>query len=422
MQMKEKIMEYRELVDGCAARMRQILSTADAESRDINEYETREYDRLDKGIDACNSMIEKLAKVVNLENESRRSVRTVPFPGANVNFGRAENPDEFRCFGEFIHSVRYAPHDKRLEYREQSMGIGADGGFMVPKQFREQLLTVPTQAPIIRSRATVIPAGNPPDAEISMPALNQTAAENMFGGVSVSWIGEGQAKPETDAAFMEVKLQPNEVAAHIVTSDKLLRNWTAAGTVLSNLLRNAMYAAEDYQFLRGNGVSKPQGILDAACAINYNRAVASQIAYADIIGMLARARDDSGLIWIASRTTLPQLANVRDAGNNNLWITAQSGLAQGIPGSLAGIPLIFNERSPALGTKGDLILADLSYYLIKDGSGPFVAASEHVFFRNNKTVIKCFWNVDGKPWLTAPIALEGSTTSTVSPIIVLDVP
>ena len=60
--MKQKLMEYRELVEACAARMRQILSVADAESRDLTDGETQEYDRLDKGIDACNSMIEKLVK------------------------------------------------------------------------------------------------------------------------------------------------------------------------------------------------------------------------------------------------------------------------------------------------------------------------------------------------------------------------
>lgn len=409
--------EYYEWRDACIARMEAILTSADAESRNLNDAETSEYERLSQSVDTTNAMIEKHAKVENMQAESRRAVRSVPFP--NVNFGKAENTDEFRSFGEFIHSVRFNPADRRLEYREQTMGVGAEGGFNVPKQFRDTLLSVDAQAPVIRSRATVIPAGDPPDAEITMPALNQGAAENIFGGVEVTWIGEGQTKAETDAKFKEVKLTPNEVAAYITITDKLLRNWQAAGPTLSGLLRNAILASEDYQFLRGNGVSKPQGVIGSACEIAYNRAVASQIAYADIVGMLARLRSDSGSVWIASRTTIPQLANVRDTGNNNLFIMNAT---LGVPASLMGIPLIFNERSPALGTKGDLVLADLSYYLIKDGSGPFVSASEHVYFRNNKTVIKAFWNVDGKPWLSEAIPLEGDATQTVSPIVVLDVP
>lgn len=409
--------EYYEWRDACIARMEAILTSADAESRNLNDAETAEYERLNHSVDTTNAMIEKHAKVENMQAESRRAVRSVPFP--NVNFNKADNPDEFRSFGEFIHSVRFNPADRRLEYREQTMGVGAEGGFNVPKQFKDTLLAVDAQAPVIRSRATVIPAGDPPDAEITMPALDQGAAENIFGGVEVTWIGEGQTKNETDAKFKEVKLTPNEVAAYITVTDKLLRNWQAAGPTLSGLLRNAILASEDYQFLRGNGVSKPQGVIGSACEIAYNRAVASQIAFADIVGMLARLRSDTGAVWIASRTTIPQLANVRDTGNNNLFIMNAT---LGVPASLMGIPLIFNERSPALGTKGDLVLADLSYYLIKDGSGPFVSASEHVYFRNNKTVIKAFWNVDGKPWLSEVIPLEGDATKTVSPIVVLDVP
>jgi HK97 family phage major capsid protein len=81
--------------------------------------------------------------------------------------------------------------------------------------------------------------------------------------------------------------------------------------------------------------------------------------------------------------------------------------------------VVFNDRIPGLGSTGDLMLLDLSYYLIKDGSGPFVAMSEHVHFTQNKTVIKAFWNVDGQPWLDEPIPLEGSTANTVSPFVVL---
>lgn len=44
---------------------------------------------------------------------------------------------------------------------------------------------------------------------------------------------------------------------------------------------------------------------------------------------------------------------------------------------LYDIPLIFNERSPVLGNTGDLVLADLSHYVVKDGSGPLIEISEH---------------------------------------------
>jgi hypothetical protein len=35
-------------------------------------------------------------------------------------------------------------------------------------------------------------------------------------------------------------------------------------------------------------------------------------------------------------------------------------------------------------------------------------------------MIKIFWNVDGAPWLTAPITLENGYTA--SPFVALDIP
>jgi len=141
--------------------------------------------------------------------------------------------------------------------------------------------------------------------------------------------------------------------------------------------------------------------------------------------MLARAKMGGNLVWVMSQTVIPQLAAMTDAGSHAVWIGGGN-LAQGasasLPTTLLGIPIYWYERAPALGTKGDVSLVDFGYYTLKDGSGPFVDMSPHVYFLTNETVIRIVYNVDGKPWLDAPIPLEGSSTSTVSPFIVLDVP
>jgi len=410
--------ELREKLAKAIERMDALLNTADAEKRNLNEAEEKEFSELDASLPVIKADIAKREKLEDEKAAMSQTRRSIPIPAATK---RAEDPKEFKNIGEFIHSVRYEPHDPRLEYlaeqRAQSMGVGSEGGFAVPTQFRETLLSVTPQQAIFRPRATVIPAGSPPDSEVSMPALNQGAAKNMYGGIAVQWIGEGDTKPETDLAVKEVKLKPHEVAAHVVITDKLLRNWGAASALISAQLRLAIIAAEEAAFYNGNGVARPLGVLQSPARINYARAVANQIAYADIVGMYARLRMNMSPVWITSQTTIPQLATIADAGNNNLWMPSA---VAGLPPTLMGIPVLFHERSVALGTAGDLVLADLSYYLIKEGSGPFVMASEHVYFTSNRTVIKVFWNVDGSPWLSEPIPLEGSAANTVSPFVVLN--
>jgi HK97 family phage major capsid protein len=408
--------ELRDKLAKSLERMSALLDTADAEKRNLTEAEEKEYGDIDADVPKIKAEIARREKLEAEKAEAGKAVRS-----PKIYRGKEKNdPKEFCNLGEFLHSVRFNHDDPRLrdlyEERDQSMGVGEAGGFMVPKQLREGLLSLTPQQAIFRPRATIIPAGSPPDAEISMVALNQGAQKNMYGGVSFAWLAEGGTKPATDMALKEITLRPHEIAGHTVITDKLLRNWSAAASTIEAQFRLAMIAAEEDAFYKGTGVGQPLGLLKSPARIEIARNTANQVKWADIYGMYARLRMNSSPVWIASQTVIPYLVTIADAASMNLWMQSA---APGLPPTLMGIPVMFNERSVALGTAGDLILADLSQYLIKDGSGPFVAMSEHVYFTSNKSVIKIFWNVDGQPWLDAPIPLEGSTSNTVSPFIVL---
>jgi len=423
--MNEKLKKLMERRAKILEDLKAILDEADNEKRDLTEEDETRYTELEAELGQVDADIKteekRQVRRETLDAREAELARPVNQPPRMAATYRAEDPKEFQNFGEFVNSALYRHNDPRLQdlyqSREQSMGDGSKGGFAVPTQFIGNLLSVSPQEAIFRPRATVIPAGSPPDAEVTMPALDQGSDQNMYAGIVVEWIGEGATKPETDMNLREVTLKPQEVAAHAIVTDKLLRNWGAASAVLERQFRLALIAAQENAFYNGDGAGKPVGILQSPARIDYNRAVANQIAFADIAGMYARLRQTMAPVWIASQTTIPQLVNIADAGSNNLWV---QNAAAGLPPSLMGIPVMFHERSVALGTAGDLVLADLSYYLIKDGSGPFVAASEHVYFTRNKTVIKIFTNVDGQSWLNEPIPLEGSTANTVSPFVVLN--
>ncbi len=401
-------------------KMKVMLDAADTDKRDLTADEEKQYTELDKEVDGCKKEEERTRKLIENEkviDEPLKTIRSVI---------RAEAPKEFQSLGEFVHSVRFYPDDARLQFvektekREQSMGVGVEGGFMVPNQFLPTLRMVDPQAAIFRPRCTVIPAGTPPDASVTMPCLDQGAARNIYGGMTVAWIAEGATKPETDLRLREVCLTPHEVAGHTILTDKLIRNWTAADSFITQMLRLCLRGTEDTAFYSGSGVGQPLGVINAPARIDIGRAGANAIAFADIRNMYAQLKFGGSPVWIGSQTILPQITNLVDGGNHLLWAPNATGIIGGTPGTLYGIPMMFADRSVALGTRGDLILVDLSYYLIKDGSGPFVAASPHVYFTTNKTVIKIFWNVDGQSWLNEPLGLEGSVANTVSPFIVLN--
>lgn len=412
------IKELKEKLAKAIERMEALLNAADAEKRNLNEAEEKEFNALDSEVPKIKAEIERREKLEAEKAALSQSKRSIPIPAATK---KAEDPTEWKSLSEYLHCITYRKNDPRLEAlyteRAQSMGSGEMGGWAIPPKFRDQLMMVTPQEAIFRPRATVLAAGYPPDQTITMPALDQTASHDIYGGVSVSWISEGGTKPETDLHLKEVTLTPYEVAGHIVTTEKLLRNWASAESILTTMLRRAIIGAEETAFLTGDGTGKPMGITQCPARIDYSRATASTIVWADVAGMFARLKMGGSPVWIASQTCIPQLVNIRDTGNFNLW---QVSAVPGLPPTLFGYPVLFHDRSPALGTAGDLILADLSYYLIQDGSGPFVAASDGYYFTSNKVIIKAFWNVDGKPWLSGPLPLEGSSSNTVSPFVVLN--
>jgi HK97 family phage major capsid protein len=428
--------KLRELLDKLAKESRAILAVADSEDRDLTPEEETEFTAIDQKIDATKVKLARALKLEAIEAEARTPVNSLPDEinhDVDVRVEPNGTPEDFENVGEFFHSVRYRRSDPRLVYEEfrgdreehrredrlHSMGTGTDGGYMIPKQFVPEMKKIEPDRAIYRPRAQVIPAGSPPDSSVEIPALDQSSAQNIHGGMVANWTAEGAAITETNAKIKMLEITPREASAYVTVTDKLLRNWAASSTFLTQLMRGAMLSLEETAFYNGNGVGKPLGVLQSPCRINYSRATANQIAYADIIGMFARILMRGGnYAWVTSQTTIPQLANMTDPGSGGTVIW-QPNAREGMPGTLMGIPVMFSERSVGLGTAGDLVLLNLLYYLIKDGSGPFVAASEHVNFLNNKTVIKIVWNVDGMPWMNEPLPLEGSTTNTVSPIVVL---
>jgi len=406
--------------DELLGKRQELLDGIVAENREYTETELAEVEQMQKRVADYDRKIKEAQEIQNARvgNTPAEALQAAQAPQSDPA------PEGFRAFGDFLQAARWNHAHPALQYRERvidsekrvmSMGVGAAGGFIVPEQFRETMLKIDPQAAIFRPRAQVIPAGSPPDAAITMPALDQSGVKGVYSGVTVNWIAEAGLKPETEPSLLEVKLEPCEVAAHTIVTDKLLRNSAAAGALISSLLRKAIIAAEDVAFLRGTGVGQPAGVIGHGSTINIARAGAGLIAYADIVNMFSSFMFGGQPVWIASQSILPQLMALADVGNHIIW---QPNARDGAPGSLMGFPLILNARSPVLGAQGDLILVDLDYYLIKDGSGIAIDMSDGYYFKNNKTIIKAWWNVDGQPWMTTPLLLEDGAT-TVSPFVVL---
>ena len=95
------------------------------------------------------------------------------------------------------------------------------------------------------------------------------------------------------------------------------------------------------------------------------------------------------------------------------------GLSQSPYGTLYGKPVLPVWQCQTLGTKGDIIFADLSQYLLAEKGGIDAASSIHVKFVYDETAFRFVMRVDGQPWWNSAL-MPYKGTNTQSPFVVLD--
>jgi HK97 family phage major capsid protein len=256
-----------------------------------------------------------------------------------------------------------------------------------------------------------------------MPTLDQTGttsgATRQHGGIVASWTEEGTAKSETQPAFRQINLVAHKLVCYTEASDELLADEAVGLVAFLNGpmgFAGAIRWEEEYTFLQGTGAGQPLGVLNAGATITQPRAAAGQINIADIFNMISVHHGDNP-VWHISRGAMPQLLNLNGPAANPSYFWVPNG-RDGAPGTLMGFPIEWTEKLPALGTAGDILLADWSYYLIGDRQATTIDSSMHFRFRNDLTAWRAVHRVDGQPWLSAPLTLADGTTQ-ISPFVIL---
>ena len=125
---------------------------------------------------------------------------------------------------------------------------------------------------------------------------------------------------------------------------------------------------------------------------------AGSIVVQNLFEMLSRFRATVGgnAVWIYHRSILPQLQSLT-LGTEPVWLPSNS--VAGRPhATLFGIPMLGTEYAKILGNDGDIMLADLSSYMVADHTqGPEIARSIHIEFDCANEWFRIIKYLDGKP-------------------------
>lgn len=312
---------------------------------------------------------------------------------------------------------------KLLDYQEST---GSDGGFLVPEEFRAELLRVSLETSIVRPRARVVPMSS---LTLRFPAIDSTSnVSSVFGGIIVYRTEEGAELAESAASFGSIKLEATKQTALAHVTNELVND--AAGgfaMYIETMFPEAIAFFEDIDFLSGSGAGAPLGALAAAnealvLVTKETGQAADTIVWQNVLKMYARMLPSSlqRAVWIASPDTFVELATMAlevGTGGSAVWLTDGTGTPVL---TLLGRPVIMSEKAPAvLGTQGDLSFVDFGYYLIGDRQQMSVESSEHVKFTSDKTTFRVIQRNDGRPWLMDAITPHNNGP-TLSPYVQLD--
>lgn len=360
---------------------------------------------------------------VTPDNVSRPATHNKKALGASLD-------GKFDSMGEFFQTTWHntAPSDRvnelRTDIRNASSTVPSEGGFLVPEEFRADVLSLSLETGIVRPRAQVVPMAT---NRLKYPTIDDTShTSSVMGGFTAEWTDEGAEIGESDAKFGTIALDAKKLSMYTEAPNELIADSAISfDAFVRNSLPQVVSYFEDDAFLVGNGAGRPLGVLNTGNAASVAVAKetgqpADTIAWENLAKMYARMLPSSlpRAVWVANIETFPELATMAlsvGTGGSAIWINNG---AEGPPMTILGRPVLFTEKASALGDLGDINFIDFGYYLIGDRQMMTVDSSPHYKFRNDKTSFRITSRVDGRPWLQSALTPRKGA-ATLSPFVKL---
>lgn len=448
------IEELKQRMQELVAKAQGIRDKAEAEKRDLTADEATELDACLTAFDAADADLKRLegvaAMAARTSAPAARATNSDPIngtgnPAAAPGGQRQEQKQPrtpadpvarqrhgFQNFGEFCAAVRTsAQHggstDPRLTNAAAttygSEGVGADGGFAVPPEWRSAIMSLVLDDDSLLARTDQNPvSGN----SMTFP-VDETTAWQSSGGIQAYWDGEGSTITQSKPALKELTSKLHRLTALVPMTDELLEDATAMGAYVQRKAGEKLQFKVNDAIVNGTGAGQPLGILNAPCLVTVSK-ISSQVADTvhakNVVAMMGRMPPSSfrKAVWLVNQdvmTQIPQLGfpvtdgTTTNVGAGALYSPPGSLATQGAPyGMLLGRPIVATEACNPIGDLGDIILSDLSQYLTVIKAGGIKSdVSIHLFFDTNTTAFRFVLRMNGQPWLSAPIARKtGSNT------------
>jgi HK97 family phage major capsid protein len=227
-----------------------------------------------------------------------------------------------------------------------------------------------------------------------------------------------------------IELQATALMGVSYATEEILRDSAISiGALLEAGFREEFGSKIMQERLTGTGAGQFLGILNSPALVSVAKETvpvvqaADTVVWENIVKMWNRlwAKSRPNAAWYIHQDVLPQLQTMGmtiGVGGVPVYLPA-TGAAGSPYSTLMGRPVIEIEQADTVGDQGDVMLLDLTQYLMIDKGGMEAASSIHVRFLYGENTFRFILRTDGQPIWNSPLTLFNSST-TVSPFVVLD--
>lgn len=438
-----------------------ILNRAEGENRDLTDAERSEIDGLTSEFDGLEREIglrERVAQQNALLTQPRgRQSEPDPIDGDEPPAAThrqtnaapravaprvpaepratARGTAGFRHLGDFANSVRMASmrsggeSDPRLRNAAVSTygneGVGADGGFAVPPDFRAEILSKVFGEDSLLARTDRMQSSS---NTLTIPT-DETTPWQTSGGIQSYWTAEAGVKTQSKPALGETTLKLHTLATLVPVTEELLEDAPAMGAYLNRKVPEKMDFKVSDAIVRGTGVGQPLGFLNSPALVTVSKETsqtADTINVTNLAKMWGRLPVQSRrtAVWLMHPDAEAQLP-LMSLANMPVYLPP-GGVSGAMYGNLWGRPVIPHQVAETIGDLGDVMLVDLAQYLSvtktgggRDANGMRSDVSIHLWFDQDMVAFRFTMRVAGQPWWAAPIT-QRDGANTQSPFVVLE--
>jgi len=338
----------------------------------------------------------------------------------NDVFGaHTRSTDGWASMGEFFAQLHSGLPDHRI--RAAYALAGGSGAAFIPTEYAAQLADTPVEDDIVRPRCQVWGMTSDKRWIPGLDLLNATGG--AIGGFSIQWIDAGDEIALQTVKTRAIELQARKAAALTEIPNELLMDGLGFEAALTRIIPKAISHGIDTACFTGTGAGQPLGIFNSPVLITVAKEVGqagSTILYANLTKMQARLHPAlfAQSIWVASTTTIPQLSQLTiPIGTGGAHIPVMSQDGDGTFRILTR-PVVFTEKVPALGAKGDVSLCAWSEFALGIRMELALEKSAHVGFTRDTSHYRLLMRLDGQPtWNSVYTPVTGDT---LSPFVTLE--